>query len=82
MLGVYNINNLTECTKVLPKPVSSFQAPDQGNVQKWLEGKLDYKLGPKIVSALENGGLISGIASRSIGLRFRGAMKSLFERSS
>ncbi|OAA43291.1 ligninase H2 precursor [Metarhizium rileyi] len=28
MMGVYNTNDLTECTKALPLPVTSFSAPD------------------------------------------------------
>ncbi|TID07675.1 Ligninase LG5 [Colletotrichum higginsianum] len=38
LLGVYNINDLTECTKALPArwAASDFSAPDQGNVDEWL----------------------------------------------
>ncbi|KAH8892465.1 heme peroxidase, partial [Thozetella sp. PMI_491] len=36
LLGVYNINDLTECTKVLPMPVTSFSPPDQDAVNQWL----------------------------------------------
>ncbi|KJR83649.1 ligninase H2 [Sporothrix schenckii 1099-18] len=39
MLGVNNINDLTECTKVLPMPTTSFKPPDQEALQQWLQGK-------------------------------------------
>ncbi|OAA64741.1 ligninase H2 [Niveomyces insectorum RCEF 264] len=39
LLGVNNINDMTECTKVLPMPVTTFTAPDQAAEQQWLQGK-------------------------------------------
>jgi hypothetical protein len=36
LLGVDNINSMTECTKVLPAAVTSFKAPDQKKIDKWL----------------------------------------------
>lgn len=39
LLGVNNINNLTECTKVLPMPTAAFTAPDQDALLQWLQGK-------------------------------------------
>ncbi|KAK2751519.1 ligninase h2 precursor [Colletotrichum kahawae] len=41
LLGVYNINDLTECTKALPArwAPSGFTASDQGNVDTWVASK-------------------------------------------
>ncbi|QPC77031.1 hypothetical protein HYE68_007783 [Fusarium pseudograminearum] len=37
LLGVNNINSLTECTKVLPQPVESYRHKDKGRFNKWLQ---------------------------------------------
>ncbi|KAM0236855.1 hypothetical protein ACHAPO_004897 [Fusarium lateritium] len=37
LLGVNNINSLTECTKVLPQPVDSYRHKDKGRFNKWLQ---------------------------------------------
>ncbi|KAH7203725.1 heme peroxidase [Fusarium oxysporum] len=37
LLGVNNINDLTECTKVLPQPVESYRHKDKGRFNKWLQ---------------------------------------------
>ncbi|KAI6351567.1 hypothetical protein MCOR25_009862 [Pyricularia grisea] len=39
LLGVYNINNLTECTKSLPPRTKTFTAPDEDLIKNWLEGR-------------------------------------------
>jgi hypothetical protein len=39
LLGVNNINSLTECTKVLPAAVTSFTNPDNAIIKQWLSGK-------------------------------------------
>ncbi|GKT49493.1 ligninase LG5 [Colletotrichum spaethianum] len=41
LLGVNNINDLTECTKALPLrwAGNNFRAPDQGNVDQWVATK-------------------------------------------
>ena len=36
LLGVDNINKLTECTKVLPAATRSYKNPDQKKIDKWL----------------------------------------------
>lgn len=36
LLGVNNINDLTECSKALPAATTSYTAPDQKKVDKWL----------------------------------------------
>lgn len=53
-----NINNLTDCTKVLPAAVTSFSAPDKCQVQEW--SKTD-KSSPAVASALLNGQLITNM---------------------
>ncbi|KAH8901295.1 peroxidase [Thozetella sp. PMI_491] len=40
LLGVFNINDLTDCTKVLPARTSGFNAPDQTAMDKWLGSTL------------------------------------------
>jgi hypothetical protein len=37
MLGVNNINSLTDCTKVLPRGVTTFKNKDQSKLDKWLK---------------------------------------------
>ncbi|KAK7421825.1 hypothetical protein QQZ08_009770 [Neonectria magnoliae] len=59
LLGVNNINSLTECTKVLPQPLDSFQHRDQSRLSKWLDSD-DYSPKSKSVSwEVENGDEIS-----------------------
>ncbi|KAF2673131.1 heme peroxidase [Microthyrium microscopicum] len=38
MLGVNNINNMSECTKVLPPRSGGFNPPDLNQVNQWLQG--------------------------------------------
>nr|XP_036582703.1 ligninase h2 precursor [Colletotrichum truncatum]KAF6791494.1 ligninase h2 precursor [Colletotrichum truncatum] len=54
LLGVYNINDLTECTKALPArwAPSGFTASDQGNVDTWLSTKGPV---PKIPDEIRKG---------------------------
>ncbi|KAK6210828.1 hypothetical protein LQW54_005876 [Pestalotiopsis sp. IQ-011] len=60
LLGVNNINNLTECTKVLPAAITSYTAPDQKNVDKWLN-TLGSKsvLGQQLANSLNDGSSIA-----------------------
>jgi hypothetical protein len=41
MLGVYNINDLTECTHVLPKGVAFSDIPPEPAMASFLNGKHD-----------------------------------------
>ena len=41
LLGVNNINELKECTKVLPPRRSSYAAEDQVVLDLWLQGQFD-----------------------------------------
>lgn len=38
MLGVYNTNDLTECTKALPLPITSFTSPDAAALADFANG--------------------------------------------
>ncbi|KAG8406913.1 hypothetical protein J3459_018550 [Metarhizium acridum] len=38
MLGVYNTNDLTECTKALPLPITSFSSPDAAALADFANG--------------------------------------------
>ncbi|KAF7554706.1 hypothetical protein G7Z17_g2741 [Cylindrodendrum hubeiense] len=59
LLGVNNINKLTECTKVLPQPVSNWDEPEAGKMNKWLDSD-DYSQKSKDVSwDVETGSYIS-----------------------
>lgn len=41
LLGVNNINDLKECTKVLPPHRATYVAPDQPILDLWLQGQFD-----------------------------------------
>jgi hypothetical protein len=42
LLGVYNINELTDCTHALPTFTQTWQAQDQSLVDEWLNGERQY----------------------------------------
>ncbi|WYZ35995.1 hypothetical protein EsH8_X_000642 [Colletotrichum jinshuiense] len=56
LLGVFNINDLTECTKALPPRTNNFAAPDQAALDKWLASN---DRASKIGDELRGGGSIS-----------------------
>lgn len=39
MLGVFNSNDLTECTKALPLPITSFTSPDAAALADFANGR-------------------------------------------
>src|SRR5689334_12670597 len=39
VLGVPHINNLIECTGVLPLQVANYTAPDEKELEEWLHGE-------------------------------------------
>jgi len=53
LLGVNNINSLTECTKVLPAATTSWKAPDQAQMDKWLSTNTHSTNFNQIASTLE-----------------------------
>ncbi|KAK2063731.1 peroxidase [Colletotrichum caudatum] len=65
LLGVNNINNLTECTKALPaRTASAFKAPDQAALDKWLATKDRVA---KVADELRNGGNITSLIGSVMG---------------
>ncbi|KAK2021878.1 peroxidase [Colletotrichum zoysiae] len=65
LLGVGNINNLTECTKALPARTGSvFNAPDQAALDKWLATKDRVA---KVADELRNGGNITSLIGSVMG---------------
>ncbi|TQN66069.1 Ligninase LG5 [Colletotrichum shisoi] len=65
LLGVNNINDLTECTKALPaRSGSTFNAPDQAALDKWLATKDRVA---KVADELRNGGNISNLITSVLG---------------
>jgi hypothetical protein len=59
MLGVNNINDLTECTKVLPDARKTFVSEDQVVLDMWLAGKYD-QLNDMVDNAIQLTGVVSG----------------------
>ncbi|KAF3807003.1 hypothetical protein GCG54_00007257 [Colletotrichum gloeosporioides] len=64
LLGVNNINDLTDCSKALPAKTGSFVAPDQAAIDKWLATKDRVA---KIADELRNGGNISSLINNVLG---------------
>jgi hypothetical protein len=64
LLGVNNINNLTECTKVLPTAVTSFKATDNVIITQWLAGKW-----PILGKYLDSGTLLSSLLLAILGIQ-------------
>lgn len=59
LLGVFNINNLTECTKVLPQPSAPyFNPPDQPVLNTWMN--ITRQIEP-FAKAVMNGDILSGL---------------------
>lgn len=56
MLSVYQINNMTECTKVLPPAITNFTEPDQDYVDIWRATDVGL---PDVANELFNGSLVS-----------------------
>jgi hypothetical protein len=68
LLGVKNINNLTECTKVLPPSTGkSFRAFDQTVVDQWANGGFLAK-GQQIGQMLEDGSNVDNATLASSGI--------------
>lgn len=56
LLSVYQINSMTECTKVLPPAMRTFTEPDLGYVTKWLATDQQY---PLVADAVFNGTVVT-----------------------
>ncbi|KAI0148540.1 ligninase H2 [Xylariaceae sp. FL1272] len=68
LLGVNNINNLTECTKVLPPAIRNldYKASDEAAVASWLKTTSHNVISNKIADLLNSGGVV--LASLLTGL--------------
>lgn len=60
LLGVFNINDLTECTKALPGRVGAYVAPDQAAMDKWLATKTKVEA---LAEALRKGDPLGGASN-------------------
>jgi hypothetical protein len=65
LLGVYNINNLTDCSKVLPPARTSYSNPDQAVLDKWLAST---KHSDPVADALRDGRLITSLLNAVLAL--------------
>ena len=77
MLGVNNINSLTECTKVLPGRTGGFTPNDQSNLDKWLKTDDQSPTAKKISNALHGGESLLGWLFSLIGGILGGLKKSV-----
>lgn len=60
LLGVNNINSLTECTHVLPRRILTAKTDDNNAaIQKWLKGEKN-----QLSSVLEEGDPVPNVARR------------------
>lgn len=60
LLGVFNINSLTECSKVLPATTTSYTAPDLSLLNAWLS---TTKKVDSVANVVRGGNLLSTIAN-------------------
>ncbi|KAK0624866.1 peroxidase [Bombardia bombarda] len=65
LLGVYNINNLTDCTKTLPNAITTYVAADQWIVDLWVGTTIHLQA---VADALLNGSLITNLLSLILGI--------------
>ncbi|KAI9151230.1 Versatile peroxidase [Paramyrothecium foliicola] len=59
LLGVNNINSLTDCTKMLPRATTSFVNKDQSKLDKWLQSINWSPISKKIAELLASGNEIT-----------------------
>jgi hypothetical protein len=67
MLGVFNINNLTECTKVLPPAIKGFSPPDKSIIDKWANGGFQ-QLGQRFGQLMADGQTTTNQTLQSMGI--------------
>ncbi|KAI0865874.1 peroxidase [Xylaria cubensis] len=58
LLGVNNINQLTECTRVLPARTLEYKNPDQENMDEWLKSSRVSLTSEEIADRVELGGIV------------------------
>ncbi|KAI0405182.1 peroxidase [Xylaria palmicola] len=74
LLGVNNINQLTECTRALPARTLEYKNPDQSNMDEWLKSSRVSLTSEEIAERVELGGIVdinnlfAGNGSREIEL--------------
>lgn len=61
LLGVFNINDLTECTKSLPARTRDFRSPDQAGLDRFLNSN---RPDPRIADDLRQGRKVPGPAGK------------------
>ncbi|KAJ2991458.1 hypothetical protein NUW58_g2507 [Xylaria curta] len=66
LLGVGNINQLTECTKVLPERTLKYKNPDQESMDEWLKSTRVSLNTEEIADRVELGGIVD-INNLSVG---------------
>ncbi|KAF4458154.1 Manganese peroxidase 2 [Fusarium austroafricanum] len=64
LLGVNNINDLTECTKVLPQPTDSYRHKDQSQFSKWLQSDDNSWTSKSVSKDIDDGYTISTPADK------------------
>ncbi|KAI1342182.1 ligninase H2 [Xylariaceae sp. FL0016] len=70
LMGVNNINNLTECTRALPRRTAVFKNPDQQKMNVWLESFGNTPAASEIAETVEAGDTINstnGLTARALG---------------
>lgn len=56
LLSVYQINQMIECTKVLPPAVTTYSEPDQTFLDKWRDSDQQF---PLVAEAIFNGSVVT-----------------------
>ncbi|KAF4637387.1 hypothetical protein G7Y89_g683 [Cudoniella acicularis] len=76
LLGVNNINKLTECTSIFPAAVNSYTSPDQNYLNEWLGGSMS-SIGGAVSEAVT---LTTGFWSRLVFIPGLDSHDSLLEK--
>ncbi|GAW26958.1 putative ligninase H2 [Rosellinia necatrix] len=58
LLGVNNINHLTECTRALPARTLEYKNPDQESMDEWLKSSRVSLTSEEIADRIELGGIV------------------------
>jgi hypothetical protein len=58
LLGVNNINTLTECTRALPARTLEYKNPDQEDMDEWLKSSRVSLTSEEIADRVELGGTV------------------------
>ncbi|KAJ4415047.1 hypothetical protein N0V82_007563 [Gnomoniopsis sp. IMI 355080] len=56
LLSVYNINEMAECTKVLPQALKTYTEPDEDLLEKWRNSDQNF---PLVAEAIFNGSVVT-----------------------